>query len=277
MKNKGCLYLISTPIGNIEDITLRSISILKEVDYILCEDTRETGQLLKYLNISKKMVSCHQHNEDKIKQKVVDSLNEGKNIALVSDRGTPIISDPGFVVVSEVIAHNIEVFALPGATAFVPALISSGITPAPFLFYGFLNSKNSKREKELISLVNNSSTIIFYEAPHRIYETLESIFSVFGNRNICIVREITKLYEEKIRGSIAEILEKRPLIKGEIVLIVEGSKESINYEQLSIIEHINLYLEDNKDIKEVIKIVAKERNIPKSQVYNEYHVKGEKL
>ncbi len=274
--NKGFLYLVSTPIGNLEDITYRSVKILKEVDAILCEDTRETGKLLKYLEITKKMIACHEHNEDKIKSKVCDMLNDGFNIALVTDRGTPVISDPGYLVVKEVIKNNFEVFALPGPTAFVPALISSGIEPSPFLFYGFLNSKNSKREKELVSLSNYSATLIFYEAPHRIYEMLHSISKVLGNRYICITREITKLYEEKINGYIDDIIAEGKEIKGELVVIVEGNKETVKYDEMSIMEHINLYLEENSNVMDVIKIVAKERNVPKSVVYKEYHNKGER-
>lgn len=265
------LYLIPTPIGNLDDITIRSLSLLNEVDIILCEDTRVTGSLLKKYDIKKKLISCHEYNEDKIKCEVVELLNSGKKIGLVTDQGSPIISDPGFRVVEEVIRNDLNVIGLPGATAFVPALISSGLSPSKFLFYGFLNSKSSKQKQELNSLKYLPFTIIFYEAPHRIRETLENILEVFGNRKICLARELSKIYEEYYRGTITAILEDIENIKGEIVLVVEGNAEKVDYDNLDILEHINLYLEDGMDEKEAIKKVAKERNVAKSIVYKEYH------
>ena len=178
------LYLIPTPIGNLGDITIRSLNILNEVDLVLCEDTRETGKLLSKYNIKKKLVSCHEFNEDKVKSYVIEQLNNGMNVGLVTDQGTPIISDPGYVIVNEVISNNHNVISLPGPTAFVPALTSSGISPSPFLFYGFLNSKDSKQRKELLSLKDYKYTIIFYESPHRLENTLKNMLEVFGNRKI---------------------------------------------------------------------------------------------
>lgn len=270
-KSENNLYLIPTPIGNLEDITIRSLNLLKEVDIVLCEDTRVTGSLLKKYDIKKKLISCHEYNEDKVKYEVVELLKEGKKIGLVTDQGSPIISDPGFRVVEEVINNDLNVIGLPGATAFVPALIASGISPSKFLFYGFLNSKSSKQIQELNSLKYLPYTIIFYEAPHRIKETLENMLEVFGNRKICLARELSKIYEEIYRGTIVEVLEDVENIKGEIVLIVEGNTEKIDYNSLDILEHINLYLEDGLDEKEAIKKVAKERNVAKSIVYKEYH------
>lgn len=270
-KKENNLYLIPTPIGNLDDITIRSLNLLKEVDIVLCEDTRVTGSLLKKYDIKKKLISCHEYNEDKLKYEVVELLNSGKKIGLVTDQGSPIISDPGYKVVQEVIKNDLNVIGLPGATAFVPALISSGISPSKFLFYGFLNSKNSKQHQELNSLKYLPYTIIFYEAPHRIKETLENMLEVFGNRKICLARELSKVYEEIYRGTIEEILDEVENIRGEIVLIVEGNTEKVDYNSLSILEHINLYLEDGVQEKEAIKIVAKERKIAKSIVYKEYH------
>ncbi len=265
------LYLVPTPIGNLEDITIRALNILKMVDFILCEDTRETSKLLNKYEIKKRLVSCHEFNEDKIKTDVVKQLQNGKNIALVTDQGTPIISDPGYVVVSEALAYGCHVIGLPGATAFVPALISSGINPSPFLFYGFLNSKNSKQIKELELLKSVKYTMIFYEAPHRIKNTLSNMLSIFGNRRISLHREISKMYEEIIRGKIDELIPIIEQLKGEFVLIVEGNQEIVNYQNLSIMEHMKIYLEDGCSEKEAMKIVAKERNVAKSVVYQEYY------
>lgn len=272
-KSENNLYLIPTPIGNLEDITLRSLDLLKTVDIILCEDTRVTGQLLKKYDISNKLLSCHEYNEDKIKNHVVELLKSGKKIGLVTDQGTPIISDPGYKIVEEVIKNNLNVIGLPGATAFVPALIASGLSPSKFLFYGFLNSKNSKQIQELEKLKFFPYTIIFYEAPHRIKSTLENILEVFGDRSVSLSRELSKIYEEIYRGKISEIISDIMEIKGEIVLVVDGNKDNQDYSELTILEHINLYLEDGISEKEAIKKVAKERNIAKSIIYKEYHTR----
>lgn len=270
-KNEVGLYLIPTPIGNLDDITVRSLKILKEVDFLLCEDTRVTGNLLKKYDIKKKLISCYEYNEDKVKIDVISLLSEGKKVGLVTDQGTPIISDPGFKVVEEVIRNDFNVIGLPGATAFVPALISSGLPPSKFLFYGFLNSKKSKQKEELNSLKDFSYTIIFYEAPHRIVDTLNNIKEVFGNRRVCLAREISKLYEEIYRGTIEEVLLEIDNVKGELVLLVEGNTEKIDYSHMTILEHISLYLEDGMSEKDAIKLVAKERGVAKSIIYNEYH------
>lgn len=269
------LYLIPTPIGNLEDITLRAINTLKEVEVLFCEDTRVTSDLLHHLGISKKLIHCDDHNEEIIKEQALQYLQQGRNIGLVTDRGTPIISDPGYRVVEYLVKLNYTVVSLPGATAFVPALTMSGLNPAPFLFYGFLNNKVTKREKELQRLERLPYTLIFYEAPHRIKATLLSIQKILGDREIALCREISKLYEEVYRGTVTEVLEEITNgIKGEIVIVVEANQIEEDYSSLSIIEHINLYLEDDLSLKEAIKLVAKERNLPKSIVYKEYH-KGE--
>ena len=267
------LYLIPTPIGNLDDITVRSLNLLKEVDIVLCEDTRVTGSLLSKYGIKKKLISCHEYNEDKVKYEVVELLKEGKKIGLVTDQGSPIISDPGFNVVNEVIKNNLSVIGLPGATAFVPALISSGIFPSKFLFYGFLNAKDAKQVQELKTLQYFPYTLIFYEAPHRIKNTLNNMYQVFGDRKICLARELSKLYEEYIRGTISEVAEQVDSIKGEIVLIVEGNTQKVDYNDLDILEHVNLYIEDGLTEKDAIKKVAKERNVVKSIIYKEYHTR----
>ena len=269
--NSSSLYLIPTPIGNLEDITLRSLNTLKLCDEILCEDTRNTGILLSQYNIKKKLVSCHEYNEDKMIDYVISKLRDGLNLGLVTDQGTPIISDPGFVLSRAVIDSGFNVISLPGATAFVPALTSSGIEPSPFLFYGFLNSKKSKQLSELNQLKTLRYTIIFYESVHRIKDTLSNILDIFGDRRICICRELSKIHEEYLRGLISEVILEVDNLKGEFVLVVEGNKENINYDNLSIFEHVNLYLNDGISEMEAIKIVAKERNLPKSVIYNDYH------
>ena len=266
------LYLIPTPVGNMEDITLRAINTLKKVDFLLCEDTRITAELLNKLDIKKKLVHSDDHNEDSLKEMVLSKLKEGLNIGLVTDRGTPIISDPGYKIVEYVTKNGFNVISLPGPTAFVPALTMSGINPAPFLFYGFLNSKESKRIKELESLKKLPYTIILYEAPHRITDMLKSLLTVFGNRQIALCREISKKYEEAIRGTIEEVLTISDTLKGEMVIVVEGNLNTEDYSSLTILEHINLYLEDGMSDKEAIKKVAVERGIPKSVVYKEYHI-----
>lgn len=266
------LYLIPTPVGNMEDITLRAVNTLKMVDFILCEDTRITSELLSKLEIKKKLVHSDDHTEDGLKEMVLSKLQEGLNIGLVTDRGTPIISDPGYKIVEYVSKNGYNVISLPGPTAFVPAITASGLNPQPFLFYGFLNSKKSKREKELESLKKLPYTIILYEAPHRIHEMLESLLEVFGDRRIALNREISKRYEEIIRGNISEVLEVVDTLKGEMVVVVEGNVESEDYSSMTVLEHINLYLEDGMSEKDAIKKVAVERGVPKSVIYKEYHI-----
>ena len=270
--DSASLYLIPTPIGNLDDITVRALKRLETVDFILCEDTRETGKLLSKYNIKKKLVSCHEFNEDKIKSNVVDELSKGMNIGLVTDQGTPIISDPGYIIAREVIRCGYNVISLPGATAFVPALTSSGISPSPFLFYGFLNAKNSKQKSELESLKNLKYTMIFYESVHRIKDTLKNMLEVFGDRNISINREISKIHEEICRGKISELIDLVDEMKGEFVIIVEGNSDVVDYSSMSIIDHVKVYVDDGMSEKDAIKLVAKERNVAKSIVYKEYHL-----
>ena len=267
------LYLIPTPIGNLEDITIRALNTLKTVDLILCEDTRETGKLLNKYEIKNKLFSCHEFNEEKIKFYVIDELKKGMNIGLVTDQGTPIISDPGYLVVKEVIKEGFNVISLPGATAFVPALTCSGIEPSPFVFYGFLNAKESKQKSELKSLKDLKYTIIFYESPHRIKNTLKNMLDIFGDRKMCICREISKFYEEIYRDNISVLVNLVDDMKGEFVLVVEGNHYVVDYTNLSIIEHVKLYVDDGMSDKEAVKLVAKERNLAKSIVYKEYHIR----
>ena len=266
------LYLVPTPIGNLEDMTYRSINILNTVEVIFSEDTRVTLQLLNHFDIKKKLIALHDHNEDSEKEKVLEYLKNGKSVAIVTDRGTPIISDPGYKTVKYVTDNGYNVVGLPGANAFVPALITSGIEPSPFIFYGFLNSKDSKRKTELDKLKFCKYTIIFYEAPHRIKKTMEEILEIFGDRQVSLSREISKKFESIYRGNISDLLPTLDNIKGEFVIVVSPYKEdNSNNNKLSIIDNIKLYIENGMEVMDAIKRVAKERNIPKNEIYREYH------
>lgn len=265
----GKLYLIPTPIGNLDDITLRAIKTLEMVDIVYAEDTRETLNLLKYLKINKKVESCHKYSEMKHKDKIIQILKSGKNIGYVTDRGTPLISDPGNVIVDESIKENITVIALPGPNALLPALNMSGLSNERFLFYGFLNSKPSLAKKELIDLKDIKQTIIFYESPHRITATLSQILEVFGNRNIALVREISKLHEEVIRDNIENILKISDTFKGELVIIVEGNTQEETLE-INYTEEINKLLTQGYSKRDAIREIADKYNISKNKLYNEF-------
>lgn len=270
---KNSLYLIPTPIGNLDDMTLRAINTLKKVDVLFCEDTRITGMLLSKLQIKKKLISCNNINEEIVRSKVIECLKNGQEVGLVTDRGTPIISDPGYKTVQAVIANGYNVIGLPGPTALVPALITSGIEPSPFLFYGFLNSKASKMEKELETLKELKHTLIFYESPHRIISMLETLKNVFGDRHISLNREISKLYEEIYRGTITEVLDELGTdIKGEFVIIVEGNKNVINYNDVDVRKHVMSYINLGYNEKEAMKLVARDRKVSKSDIYKEFHM-----
>lgn len=221
------LYIVPTPIGNLEDITLRAIRVLKEVDLILAEDTRKSGILLRHLNIEKKMLAHHQHNEHKTVNMIAERIAGGEAIALITDAGTPGISDPGFLLVRECIARGVDVECLPGATAFVPALVNSGLPSDSFCFEGFLPQKKG-RQTRIKALVNESRTIVLYESPHRLVKALEQFIEFFGpSRNASVSRELTKMFEENKRGTLQELLDyfKSKTIKGEIVIVIEGNKE----------------------------------------------------
>lgn len=265
------VYLIPTPIGNLEDITLRAINILKEVEVVFSEDTRVTGLLLQNLNIKKKLIAHHEYNENENKDKIIKYLKDGYSVGIVTDRGTPIISDPGYPLAHHVISQGYNVVGLPGPTALIPALIMSGLNPAPFLFYGFLNSKEQRREKELEELKNIKATMIFYESPHRIKKTLNDMLNILGNRNISISREISKKFEEVYRGTITDVLVELEEPKGEFVIVVEGTTETVDYTNVSVIEHVNAYIKEGNSVNTAIGLVAKQRNVSKKEIYNEYH------
>ena len=254
------LYLVPTPIGNMEDMTYRAVKILDYVDVIFSEDTRVTQNLLSYFNIKNKLIALHDHNEENVKEKVLEYLS----------------SDPGYKTVKYVSDKGFNVVGLPGANAFVPALITSGLAPQPFTFYGFLDSKVSKRCKELEDLKYITNTIIFYEAPHRIKETMELILEIFGDRMVSLSREISKKYESIYRCNISDLIPTLENIKGEFVIVVSGFDDSnISNDDMDIISRVNYYIKNGLNSMDAIKLVAKENNLKKSDVYNEYH-RGDK-
>ncbi|MFL0164036.1 16S rRNA (cytidine(1402)-2'-O)-methyltransferase [Candidatus Clostridium helianthi] len=272
----GKLYLVPTPIGNLKDITLRALETLKDVDIIAAEDTRQTLKLLNHFEIKKPLISYHKFNEQIKSDKIIDLLIEGNNVALVSDAGTPGISDPGSVIVGRCIEKKINFEVLPGATAITTALVYSGLDTTKFLFRGFLPRENKERKIVTNQLLQSQETIIFYEAPHRLIDTLEYLLDTFGDRKIAVCRELTKIYQEIYRGTLKEavkyFLENKP--RGEFVLVLEGKRlEEIKEEQreewihLSIEEHIVKYINGGASKKEAIKLVAKERELPKNEVY----------
>lgn len=264
-------YLIPTPIGNFDDITIRALKILKLVAVIFAEDTRETRKLLKEYDINKKVLAAHDFNEKQIVKKMIIYLEKGESIALVSDRGTPLVCDPGFKCVSFVINAGFTVIALPGPTAFVPALITSGIEPYPFLFFGFLNSKKGKREGQIKYLAKQKSTVIIYESPHRLKTTLNEIYQIMGERRISVAREITKKYEEVQRGFIGEIIENLDVIKGEVVIVIEGLKEEPSININEALKMVQIGVKKGEKINNVIKEVAKVTKINKNKLYQEFH------
>ena len=267
------VYIVPTPIGNLGDITNRALETLKNVDVIFSEDTRVTLQLLNYFNIKNKLIHMDDHNKDTVKDKVLDYLKNDKNVAIVTDRGTPIISDPGYKTVKFLKEKGYNVIALPGACAFVPALVMSSISSEHFTFYGFLSSKTSKMYEELENLKDSDYTLVFYEAPHRIIKTLNAMLEVFGDRYISISREISKLHESVFVGKISEVINTFVDIKGEFVIIVSPNNETVST-TMSIIDSVNMYIRSGLNSMEAIKRVAKERKIPKNDVYMEFHRGG---
>lgn len=265
------LYLIPTPIGNLEDMTYRAVKILNEVEVVFSEDTRVTTQLFQHFDIHKKLIANHEHNEEQNIERCLSYLKQGYSVGVVSDRGTPVISDPGYNLSKAAIENGYHVVGLPGATALIPALIQSGLSPKPFTFYGFLNQKSTRRKQELEELKELKQTLIFYESPHRIQKTLDDMKNILGNRKISISREISKRFEEIYRGSIENLIGEMKNIKGELVIVVDGNHDVKSYDHLSMIEHVDLYLKEGLELKEAMKMVAKKRGISKSQVYNEYH------
>lgn len=266
----GKLYICPTPIGNIEDITLRTLRILKEVDLIAAEDTRHSLGLLNHYDIKKPLTSYHEHNIREKGPELINKLLDGKDIALITDAGMPGISDPGQDLIKLAIEEGIDVIGLPGPTASITALVVSGISTDKFVFEGFLSSKKRDRVKELEVLKSERRTIIFYESPHRILDTLDDMLNILGNRKIAIARELTKHYEEIFRGDFESAREKfSEGVKGEFVIIVEGNREEIQEEEINIEEELRKYLNLGLSKKEAVKIVSEENKLPKNIVYKQ--------
>ncbi len=259
------LYLVATPIGNLKDISFRAIETLKNVDEIACEDTRHSLGLLNAYEIKKPLFSYHKFNEKEAGLKLIEKLKDGKNIALITDAGMPVISDPGNILVNMLVENELEFTVIPGACAFVSALVLSGLDSSRFCFLGFLPSKASERKEFLEKYKNLDMTLIFYSAPHDVKKDIETLYSVFGERRAVTVREITKLHESVDRFDLSNGLNHEP--KGEYVLLVEGGKHENKNLELTEKEHIELYLSQGMDKKEALKLVAKERGVSKSSLY----------
>ena len=277
MNKKGKLYLVATPIGNLEDITYRAVKVLNSVDVIAAEDTRHSLKLLNHLNISKPLISYHRHNEDNKTNLLIDKLLNGENIALITDAGTPAISDPGEEVVKKAIQENIEIIPIPGACALINALIASGISTKEFCFYGFLPINKKLRINKFAEIKKETKTIILYEAPHKINQTLKDIYEELGDVYIVIAREMTKIHEEFIRGKISEIINNYTNLKGEMIIIIEGkNKTDINNEykemllNMDLDEHYEYYKKQNLEKKEIIKRIAKDKNVNKNDIYMKF-------
>lgn len=272
----GKIYLVPTPIGNLGDITLRALEVLKSVDLIAAEDTRQSLKLLNHFNIKKSLISYHKHNEQGKSEELIDRVRNGENIAVISDAGTPGISDPGSIILKKCIENGIDVEVLPGATAFTTAIIYSGLDTSAFIFRGFLPRENKEKKEFVESLKDRRETIIFYESPYRVIDTLIFLKENFGNRNIAVCRELTKLHEEIYRGSLEEAIcyFNDNIPKGEFVLVLQGkSLEEIRnenvakWEDMSIKDHIIYFINQGMSKKDAIKQVSKDRELPKSEVY----------
>lgn len=259
------LYFVGTPIGNLKDMSFRAISVLKEVDEIACEDTRHSLALLNAYEIKKPLVAYHKFNEKEAGEKIIEKLKSGKNIAVITDAGMPVISDPGNVLTQMLVENGLEFTVVPGACAFVSALVLSGLDSSKFCFLGFLPAKASERKAFLEKYKNLDMTLIFYSAPHDIKKDIQTIYEVFGDRRAVAVKEITKMHERAERFNLSENLSEEP--KGEFVFLVEGGKEENENLKLTEKEHIDLYISQGYDKKEALKKVAKERGVSKSSLY----------
>lgn len=268
---KGTLYLVATPIGNLEDMTLRALRILKEVDIIAAEDTRHTLGLLNHFEISKPLISYHRHSKESKTEILIQKILDGNNIAIVSDAGTPGICDPGEAIIKEAIQNEIEVISIPGACAFVNALVVSGISSKEFAFYGFLPMNAKLRKEKLMQIRNERKTVILYEAPHKLHTTLQDIFETIGDISVVLARELTKIHEEKLRGKVSNFLQIEP--KGEYVIVLDlnqDQEEAVDFTKMSLKEHYQFYETLGLPKKEIIKQIAKDRNVSKNEIYQEF-------
>lgn len=271
----GILYLVATPIGNLDDITLRAINTLKEVDFIAAEDTRHSLKLLNHLNISKPLISYHRHNENIKSDLLIDKLLDNKNIALITDAGTPIISDPGEEIVKIALEKNIKVVPIPGACALITALISSGLNASSFSFLGFLPLNKKNRKQKLEEIQNSKNTVILYEAPHKLISTLQDLNKILENRKIVLAKELTKIHESFISGTANELLQKIENPKGEFVIVIAGNNNSENdyldfINSLSLEEHYQFYSSQGFSKNDIIKKIAKDKNVSKNEIYQHF-------
>ncbi len=265
--SKPVLYLIATPIGNLKEMSPRALEVISEMDIIAAEDTRNSFSLLNYFGIKKEMFSLREHNEIEASKHLLEKIKEGKKVAYMSDAGYPGISDPGYLLVQEMIKNDIAVSTVSGSSAFINALVASGLDTKHFFFYGFLPAKESEAKEEIASLKSRKETIILYEAPHRIMKTLGLLKDGLGDRYVCLARELTKINEEYIRGNLSELLElDETTIKGEIVLIVEGNKEEVSIDDNKIISRVEYFVKLGLSQKDAINVVAEEFNINKNYV-----------
>jgi 16S rRNA (cytidine1402-2'-O)-methyltransferase len=273
----GTLYIVATPIGNLEDITLRALRILKEVDCIAAEDTRHTLKLLNHYEITKPLISYHRHNEENKSAILYEKLQKGENIALVSDAGTPGICDPGEVMIQKCIEDDINVVPIPGACAMINALICSGLSTEEFLFLGFLPLHKKLRKEKIEMIQKSNQTIILYEAPHKLKTTLQELAPILEKRKMVLAKEITKIHEEFIRGTAEELLTSIEQIKGEFVLLIEGSQEKEDEKKdlttISLEEHYQYYHKQGIEKKEIIKKIAKDRKVNKNEIYQYFLTK----
>ena len=276
---QGKIYLVATPIGNLEDMTFRAIETLRNVDLIAAEDTRHTLQLLNHFEISKPMVSYHRHNEETKTEEIITKVLQGQNVAIVTDAGTPGISDPGEEIVKVAIENDIEIIPIPGACALINSLIVSGISTKEFSFFGFLPLNKKNRKETLDKIKRDNTTVILYEPPHKLLKTLEDVLENIGNVDAAIVRELTKVHEEKVYGKISDLIEKFNEPRGEFVIILDlnniQNEEKIDFNNISLEDHYKYYEKSGFDKKEIIKQIAKDRNVPKNEIYQKFLKKNQ--
>ena len=265
----GTIYLVATPLGNLEDITLRALRVLGEVDLIACEDTRRTGKLLKHFHIRKPLLSFHEHNESSRASDIVERASGGESIAVVSDAGMPGISDPGYRLVAKAIAAGVVIVPIPGPVALVTALVASGLPTGSFRFGGFLPAKATQRRKTLQALIDDTATLVFYDAPHRIVKTLHDVLEILGDRRAVIARELTKVHEEFLRGSVSDLLatlDQRGAVRGEITLLIDRG-ESPRTREVTIADRVDVFMSQGAGRMGAVKQVAKEHGLSKREVY----------
>lgn len=271
--NKPKLYIVSTPIGNLKDMTIRALDVLKEVDHIYAEDTRTSKKLMSFYNISKPLFSYHEHLKFEGIIRILEDLKQGKNVALISDAGTPLISDPGSELVTKTIEHGFSVIPIPGASAMLAGLVVSNMDLSRFTFIGFLPRKESEIKKELTQIIDLKQTLIFYESPNRVIKTLALMFEIFGDRNVSVMKELTKNFETIWWTKLSEIDQLDMNLKGEFVIVLEGNKEFKTFDIKDAIVLVETYIEDGLSEKEAMRQAAKQTNISKNEIYQYLKVK----